>query len=94
MPKPGYEAAVRGAHVDHGEITFYGGIGSARVTAWADALDTTPEAVVNAASVVPPLMDTAQQKGRKKRDRPTAPHLRCIAWNAHDLPEVRAALAT
>ena len=94
MPKPGQRADALNAQADHGEITFYGGIGSARVTAWADALDTTPEAVVNAASVVPPLMDTAQQKGRKKRDRATAPHLRCIAWNASDLPEVRTAIGT
>ena len=79
-------------HVDHGEITFYGGIGSARVTAWADAFGTTPEAIIRAVDVVPPLVDTAQQKGRKKRDRATAPHLRCIAWTTRDLPEVRAAV--
>lgn len=94
MPEPGQRADALNAHIDHGEITFYGGIGSARVTAWADALDTTPEAVVNAADAVPPIMDTAKQKGQKKRDRATAPNLRCIAWNAGDLPEVRAALET
>ena len=85
-------ATPRNAHVDHGEISAFGGIASARVTAWADAFDTTPEAIIQAADVVPPLMDTAKQNGRKKRDRATAPHLRCIAWTTGDLPEVRAAL--
>ena len=94
MPGPGQRADALNAHLDHGEITFYGGIGSARVIAWADALDTTPEAIIRAADMVPPLMDTAQQKGRKKRNRATAPHLRCIAWTVRDLPEVRAALTT
>ena len=87
-------ATPQQAHVDHGEISAFGGIASARVTAWADALDTTPEAIIRAASDVPPLMDTAQQNGRKKRDRATAPHLRCIAWTVGDLPEVRASLTT
>ena len=92
MPGPGQRANARNAPVDHGEITAYGGIASARVTAWADALSTTPEAIIRAANVVPPLMDTAQQKGHKPRDRATAPHLRCIAWTVGDLPEVRASL--
>ena len=82
----------KNAHVDHGEISAFGGIASGRVTAWADALDATPEAIIRAADAVPPLMDTAKQKRRKKRDRPTAPDLRCIAWTMGDLPEVRAAL--
>ena len=82
----------KNAHVDHGEISAFGGIASGRITAWADALEATPEAIIRAASVVPPLMDTAKQNGGKKRDRPTAPHLRCIAWTTGDLPEVRAAL--
>ena len=82
----------KNAHVDHGEISAFAGIASGRVVAWADALGTTPEAITRAASVVVPLMDTAKQKGRKKRDRATAPDLRCIAWTVGDLPEVRAAL--
>ena len=85
-------ATPQSAHVDHGEITAYGGIASARVTAWADAFDTTPEAIIRAASVVSPMMDTAQQNGSKQRDRATAPHLRCIAWTTNALPEVQAAL--
>ena len=87
-------ATPKNAHVDHGEITFYGGIASARVTAWANALGTTPEAIPRAVEAVPPLMDTAKQNGQKKRDRATAPHLRCIAWTTGDLPKVRAALET
>ena len=82
----------KNAHVDHGEISAFGGIASGRVTAWADALDTTPEEVNRAVEAVPPLMDTAKQKGTKKRNSTTAPHLRCIAWTMGDLPEVRAAL--
>ena len=84
----------KNAHVDHGEISAFAGIASGRVSAWADALGTTPEAIARAASVVPPLMDTAKQNGGKKRDRPTAPDIRCIAWTMGDLPEVRAALRT
>ena len=92
MPGPGKRADALNAHIDHGEITFYAGIGSARVAAWADAFEVSPEAIVRAAGVVPPLMDTAKQTGGKKRDRATAPHLRCMAWTTGDLPEVRAAL--
>ena len=80
------------AHVDHGEISSFGGTASGRVTAWADAFDTTPEAITRTADVMVPLVDTAKQTGGKKRDRSTAPHLRCIAWTMGDLPEVRAAV--
>ena len=91
----GTRAKPTNAHVKHGDITSYGGIASARVTAWADALDTTPEAVVSAADVVPPLVDTGTRPSNyESHDRPTAPHLRCIAWNASDLPEVKDALAS
>ena len=93
MPGPGQQANAIDTDIDHGEITFYAGIGSARVTAWADALEVSPEAVVRAAGVVPPLMDTAKQTGSKKRNRATAPHLRCMAWTKGDLPKVRAALS-
>ena len=82
----------KNAHVDHGEISAFGGIASGRVIAWADAFEVSPEAIIRAADVVLPMMDTAKQKGQKKRDRATAPHLRCIAWTTRDLPEVRAAL--
>ena len=75
------------------DLATYGGIHAGRVTAWADALDTTPEDVVNATDAVPPMMDTAASKNRETHTRPTAPELRCIAWAAEDVPEVRAVVA-
>lgn len=75
---------------DTDDLTTYGGIHAGRVSAWADALGCTTEAVVNATADVPPLMDTAATKARESHTRPTAPHLRCIAWNAADVERVRA----
>ena len=72
------------------DLTTYGGIHAGRVTAWAAYLDTSPEAVLTATADVPPMMDTATAKPREKHDRPTAPHLRCIAWTRTDVERVRA----
>ena len=41
------------AHVDHGDITVYGGVASAYVAAWADAFGVGPETVIRAAETVP-----------------------------------------
>ena len=81
------------AHVDHGDITVYGGVASAYVEAWADALGVPPEVVIDAAAVVPPLMDTSVSKARESHKRPSTPELRCLAWLTHQLPEVRTAVA-
>jgi hypothetical protein len=72
------------------DLTTYGGIHTGRVTAWAAYLDTTPEAVVQATAEVEPLVDTGTRKAYEKHDRPTAPHLRCIAWSRADVERVRA----
>ena len=80
------------AHVDHGDITVYGGVASAYVAAWADAFDVAPEAVVRAAADVSPLMDTSVAKARESHERPSTPELRCLAWLTRQLPEVRAAV--
>ena len=73
------------------DLTTWGGIHAGRVTAWADALDCTTDAVVNATADVPPLMDTGTRPSNyENHTRPTAPELRCIAWNAEDVPRVRA----
>ena len=73
------------------DLTTYGGIHAGRVTAWAAYLDCTPEDVVSAAADVPPLMDTGTRPSNyESHTRPTAPDLRCIAWNAEDVPRVRA----
>ena len=82
------------AHVDHGDVTMYGGVASARVTAWAKALGVSPEAVAKAAEVVPPMMDTSVSKARESHERPAQPELRCLAWTTDALPEVRAAAET
>lgn len=77
-----------------GDLTRWGGICAGRVTAWAEALGTSPEAVVNAADEVPPLVDTGAAKPRESHDRPTDPTLRCIAWNWADVERVRDTLPT
>ena len=58
------------AHVDHGDITVYGGVASAYVAAWADAFGAPPEAVVRATAIVPPLVDTSVPKARESHERP------------------------
>jgi hypothetical protein len=74
-------------------LTTYGGITTGRVTAWADALDTTPEAVVAATDAVPPLMDTGiDPKGDDKYPRSQDPAERSIAWIAGHVPDVRKAV--
>ena len=72
------------------DLTTYGGIHTGRVTAWAAHLDCTPEAVVQAADTVPPLVDTGRGKSYEKHERPTAYELRCIAWSRADVERVRA----
>ena len=88
----GAKLPVKDAHICYGDLAAYAGIASEYVTAWADALSATPAAIEAAVKEVPPLMDTAKQKGRKKRDLATVTHLRCIAWETRDLLKVRAAL--
>ncbi len=80
------------AHVDHGDITVYGGVASAYVAAWADAFDVGSAAVIRAAETVPPLVDTSVAKARESHERPSHPELRCLAWSTDQLPEVRAAV--
>ena len=73
-----------GAHVDHGDITVYGGVhASAYVEAWADAFDVpfdvSPEGVIHAAAAVPPLVDTSVPKACESHERPSHSELRCLA---------------
>lgn len=90
----GKRATAHNAHVAHGDITEYGGIASAYVQAWADALHTTPEAVVRAADAVPPLVDTGtSESSYESHERPTDPALRCIAWTSEDVKRVRALIS-
>ena len=88
----GLRLDARNAHVDHGDITVYGGVASAYVEAWADAFGVPPEVVIHAAAAVPPLMDTSVSKPRESHERPSTPELRCLAWLTSQLPEVRAAV--
>lgn len=74
-------------------LTTHGGITTGPVTAWADALDTTPEAVVAATDTVPPLMDTGvDPKGESKYPRSQDPEERSVAWIKGDVPAVREAV--
>ena len=86
---------VKDAHIRHGDLAAYAGIASGYVTAWADALGTTPAAIEAAAEEVPPLMDTAEPPSAydvKLGPRPDAPSVRCIAWTTGQLGAVRAAV--
>ena len=80
------------AHVDHGDITVYGGVASAYVAAWADAFGVGAGTVTRAVETVPPLVDTSVAKARESHERPSAPEVRCIAWLTNQLPQVRAAV--
>lgn len=73
-----------------GDLTEWGGITAGRVTAWANALGARPEAIIEAAHAVTPLMDTGKGKARESHERPTDPALRCIAWRRADVERVRA----
>ena len=88
----GQRLDAHNAHVDHGDITVYGGVASAYVDAWADAFGVAPDAIIHAAEAVPPLMDTSVSKPRESHERPSTPELRCLAWATDQLPEVRAAV--
>jgi hypothetical protein len=70
--------------------TEWGGITAGRVTAWAEALGTSADAIVEAARAVPPLMDTGIGKSRESHKRPTDPELRCIAWRRADVERIQA----
>lgn len=73
-----------------GDLTQWGGITAGRVTAWAQALGTNADAIVEAAHAVTPLMDTGTNKARESHERPTDPALRCIAWRRADVKRVQA----
>ena len=90
MPCEDDDSVPTGAHVDHGDITVYGGVASAYVEAWADTFDVCPETVIRATETVPPLMDTSVPKARESHEHPSHPELRCLAWATDQLPEVRA----
>jgi len=76
-----------------GALESWGGIVSGHVSDYAEALDTTPEAVLTAAQKVPLLFDTAESKKTRGDDpsRPTDPTLRCLAMTtgqARQLAEI------
>jgi len=83
-----------GREGDEGELHVWGGIVSARLQAWADALDTAPEAVMEAArrEGIAPVTDTAEPKGREQEGRPTDPALRCVAFARSDAKRLRDAV--
>ena len=96
LPCEDYDSMPTGAHVDHGDITVYGGVASAYVPVptWRPgpmrlmSLLTSPQKW----SSVPPLMDTSVSKAHESHERLSHPELRCFAWTTDQLPEVRAAV--
>ena len=76
---------IKDAHIRHGDLAAYAGIASGYVTAWADALGTTPSAIEAAAKEVPPLMDTAEPPKCVRRQARPAP--RCTVGPLHRLDD-------
>ena len=77
-----------------GDLEAWGGIVSGTVEAFADALGTDCETVLQAAESVPVLVDTAEPKGQgEDRDRPTDPALRSLAVTESTLERLREAVA-
>ena len=50
------------------------------------------EVFIYAAAAVPPLVPTSVPKAREPHERLDTPELRCLAWAADQLSEVRAAV--
>ena len=69
-----------------GALESWGGLISGHVSDYADALDVSPEAVLQAAGEVELMFDTAEAKGTRgdDPDRPTDPALRCLAMTAEN----------
>jgi len=85
-----------GAEQTRGEIEAWGGIVSARLSDYAEALDTTAEAVLEAAETagVEPILDTAEPKGQSDAERPTEPELRCLAFSREHFARIVEAVET
>jgi hypothetical protein len=87
-------AGVQINQQDAGDLNEHGGIIAGRVVQFADALETEPTAVFDAmqAAGVEPMVDTAKANpgANKKRDRPTAPSMRCLAMTRRDFARVLA----
>lgn len=77
-----------------GDLSVYGGIVSGFVSEYAETLDCTPAAVLQAveAEGIDLYFDTAEQNGGKERDRPTAPEKRCLAMPEQELALLREAV--
>jgi len=84
-----------GAQRERGKIEAWGGIVAARLSDYAGARDSTPEAVLDAvdAEGIDPAVDTAEAKGREDHDRPTSPELRCLAFTREDFARLVEAVA-
>ena len=86
-----------GAQSERGEIEAWGGIVSARLSDYASALDSTPQAVLDAveAEGIEPAVDTAEPKGQgSDEERPTDPELRCLAFTREDFAQLVDAVAS
>jgi hypothetical protein len=80
-------SAAYGKREGQGEIRCWGGIISARLSALATELDTTPEELMRATrrEGIDPMVDTATDVGRgSAHERPTDPEKRCVAFEFED----------
>jgi hypothetical protein len=70
------------------------GIVAGTLAEYADALDTTPERVLDAIHFTP-LVDTAENANpREDHDRPTDPALRSLAMTSGQFARLSAAIVT
>ncbi len=86
-----------GTEEGRGELSVWGGIVSARLTDYAGALETAPQAILGAVERkgIEPILDTAEPKGQgKDRDRPTDPGLRCLALTREDFTRLVEAIGS
>lgn len=69
-----------------GALESWGGVVSGHLSDYADALDVSPGAVLQAAEEVELMFDTANPKNTRgdDPDRPTDPALRCLAMTAEN----------
>jgi hypothetical protein len=84
-----------GAEDGRGELSVWGGIASARLSDYAGALETSPQAILDAvdAEGIDLILDTAEKGQASDRERPTSPELRCLAFTREDFRRLVEAVA-
>jgi hypothetical protein len=80
-------------HTERQVLARQAGIVAGTLAEYADALDTTPERVLDAIRFTP-MVDTAENQAREDHDRPTDPQLRSLAMTSGQFARLSAAIVT